>query len=162
MKIPIAFNFGACVSRESKSKGFTLVELMITVVVLSILVSIAIPSYSSYIQRSRRTDAKSALLNFATMEERFYSTLNKYSSTTTDFGYAAGPWPVTVGSGYYNVTVSNVNLPQIGQPATYTITAVAINSQAQDTQCATFQVFSNGTQLAFTSANVDNTATCWR
>ena len=45
--------------------GFTLVELMITVVILAIVVSIAMPSYSVQVRKSRRTEARTALLDLA-------------------------------------------------------------------------------------------------
>src|SRR2546430_17273057 len=54
--------------------GFTLIELMVVVAIATILFSIAIPSYMSYIRQSRRTDAKTAVLELAGREERFLST----------------------------------------------------------------------------------------
>ena len=158
MKLPIAI--GTSGAGRAKLRGFTLIELMIAVVILSILVSIAIPSYSSYIQKSRRTEARAALLNIATLEERFFSTQNAYSSTTTDFGYG-GAWPVIVGSGYYQVNAPVITAAGIGAPATYTIQAVPINSQAADTACNLFQVTSTGVQTALNSGGIDNTAVCW-
>ncbi|HET9108841.1 MAG TPA: prepilin-type N-terminal cleavage/methylation domain-containing protein, partial [Steroidobacteraceae bacterium] len=46
-----------------RADGFTLIELMIAVVVVAILMAIAVPSYESYVEKSRRTDAKTALLD---------------------------------------------------------------------------------------------------
>ena len=54
--------------------GFTLIELMIVVVVLTLLAAIAIPTYSNQIRKSRRSEAKSALLDLAGREERFMAT----------------------------------------------------------------------------------------
>src|SRR5438132_12993393 len=54
--------------------GFTLIELMVVVAIVTILFSIAIPSYMSYIRQSRRTEAKTAVLDLAGREERFLST----------------------------------------------------------------------------------------
>ena len=53
-----------------KSRGFTLVELAVVMVVAAILVAIAIPGYTSYMRKARRTDAKAALLGLAALEER--------------------------------------------------------------------------------------------
>jgi type IV pilus assembly protein PilE len=153
-------------------QGFTLVELLITMVIVSILAAIAIPSYSSYIQRSRRTDAKSALLDLASLEERYFSTNNTYTNLPTNLGYTAGAGVAfPVGSGYYNITtltatlaVAPLNATSAGTPATYTIiaTPVAGNSQANDTACASFTVTSAGQQTALNSAGVDNSVTCWK
>jgi len=52
-------------SRKHTSFGFTLIELMVTVAIVTILATIAVTSYTSQIQKSRRTEAKSALLDLA-------------------------------------------------------------------------------------------------
>ena len=92
---------------EHRDRGFTLVELIVAMVILATLAAIAIPSYSSYVLKSHRTEAKSALLDLASLEERYFSTANTYSNNPPDLGYtgAAGV-PFTVGSGWYNVLVS--------------------------------------------------------
>jgi len=53
---------------RADSRGFTLVELMVVIVIASILMAIAIPSYKNSIRKSRRTDAKTALLDLAGRE----------------------------------------------------------------------------------------------
>ena len=156
----------------SPSQGFTLIELMIVVVITSILLSVAIPAYQSQMIQSRRTEAKTALLDLAGREERFLSTNPQaYTTTATALGYAA--FPAAVGSNYYTVTVSciapvagalacdpNPNPPS--GPAYYlTATPVAGTSQANDTQCASFALDSTGAQFAFTAAGILNTAYCW-
>src|ERR1700674_4466304 len=117
------------------SAGFTLLELMITVAVVSILATIAATSYQSQIQKSRRTDARSALLDLAGREEKLFSVTNAYSATPSALGYG-GALPIPVGSGYCNV---NIVAPAPVPPAlpTYTLTATAINAQVSDTACAT-------------------------
>ena len=54
--------------------GFTLIELMVVVAIATILFAIAIPSYVTYIRQSRRTEAKTAVLDLAGREERYLST----------------------------------------------------------------------------------------
>ena len=155
-------------SRASReSRGFTLMELMITLAIAAILASIAIPAYNSYILKSHRTEAKSALLDMASMEERYFSTQNSYSQLTTDLGYS-GNWPVVVGNGYYEIQMPAVNpatapsgVNPAGTPASFTLTAVPVpgNMQNEDTACTQFNVLSNGTKTAVGSptANTD----CW-
>jgi len=140
---------------QRKSSGFTLIELMIVVVVVSILTSIAIPSYQNSVRKSRRTEAKAAVLDLAGREERFFSANNVYTSIIANLGYGTDTGPMTalpVGTGYYSVTVGVT-----GNPAsTYTITANPLTADQQlDTACAFFTVTNTGAQSA-TSPN------CWK
>lgn len=133
------------------SRGFSLIELMVTVAIVGILATIASVAYTSQVQKSRRTDARSALLDLAGREEKLFSTTNAYSGTAADLGYAA--FPSVVGSGYYNVSVAVPN-----PPVTYVITATAIGTQTADTQCATLSVDQLGAQ---SSTGTGTAATCW-
>ena len=153
------------VPRAQGQRGFTLIELVIAMVIAAILAAIAIPSYSTYIQKSRRTEAKSTLLNMASLEERFFSTNNTYSTTPSDLGYTAVV-PFPVGSGYYNITaitviaaVPPVNATSAGTPATYTITATPVpgSTQAGDAGCTSFTITSGGVQSA-----TGTSTTCWQ
>jgi type IV pilus assembly protein PilE len=137
------------------SKGFTLIELMVAVAVVAILATIATATYSKQVQKSRRTDARSAILDLAGREEKLFSTTNAYSGAPSDLGYGAvgDVWPITIGSGYYQVRVDVPN-----PPISYTITATAIGSQLKDTSCATLIVDQLGSQ---TSTGGGTAAECW-
>jgi len=142
---------------------------MIVVVITSILLSIAVPSYQSQIRQSRRTEAKTALLDLASREERFLSTNpQRYTNVATNLGY--GALPAQVGSNYYTVTVSciagvgaalacdpNANSP-VGPSYYLTATPVAGTSQANDTQCKSFSVDSTGAQFSTGSYTSQQ---CW-
>lgn len=147
--------------------GFTLIELVVAMLIAAVLVAIAIPSYRSYALRSHRTDAKAALLDLASLEERYFSTANAYTNAAVNLGYGANAWPITIGSGYYQITTPVIvpatapTATTSGSPSTYQLTAVAIGTQTQDTACATFTVMSNGSRTATSSGGSDNTATCW-
>jgi type IV pilus assembly protein PilE len=144
-------------SRKHATFGFTLIELMVTVAIVAILATVATTSYQSQVLKSRRTDAKSALLDLAGREERLYSTKNAYSSTATDLGYT-GAFPITIGSGYYTVNVEVPDPSFAGAGASYRITATPGGSQVHDTDCATFVVRQTGAQ---TSTGTGTAPTCW-
>ena len=103
--------------KRSTIAGFTLVELMIVVVIIAILASIAVPAYNSSVRKSRRTEAKTAISDFAAREERIYGTQNVYSNDPGVLGYTAagGSWPVSTGT-YYQIETPVV------QPAVLTAT----------------------------------------
>jgi type IV pilus assembly protein PilE len=142
--------------------GFSLIELMVTVVIVSILASIAIPAYNAQIRKSRRTEAKTALLDLAGREERYFNTNNAYTDGAAKLGYApatstvtlAPATPMSVGSGYYTVTITLAAAPP------YTIVATAVGDQAQDV-CPTLTVDSTGLQTA-TGSGANPNVDCWK
>ena len=147
-------------------RGFTLIELMIVVAAIAILAAIAIPSYTQYVQKSRRTDAKNAVLDLASREERYFSINNTYTNNAAALGYGAGStFPLAVnatGQSYYNLSVP---VPASGAtpPATaFTGLATPTGSQTADTTCYAYQIDQLGTQT-----NVDSSGTplagagCW-
>jgi type IV pilus assembly protein PilE len=142
--------------------GFTLVELMVTVTIAAILFAIAIPSYNSQIRKSRRTEARTALLDLAGREERYLSTNNAYTATAASLGYTA--FPQTVGSGYYTLAAPNVPAPAAGTVASFTVsvTPIAGTTQANDAQCQSFAVTSTGKQSSADGGGNDTTSTCWQ
>jgi type IV pilus assembly protein PilE len=64
----------------TNSKGFTLIELMITVAIIGALAGIALPSYLESIKKTKRSDAKTELLSFAGALERQYLRSGNYTS----------------------------------------------------------------------------------
>jgi type IV pilus assembly protein PilE len=145
-----------------RSRGFSLIELMVTIVIASILITIAVPAYQSQVRKSRRTEARMAVMDLATREERYYSVNNNYSSSALQLGYGTDDTPITnltVGNGYYQVTVQNFAATPGATPpvrATFTITAAAFGTQSKDAACQTFTVDDTGTQTSAPSAT-----DCW-
>jgi type IV pilus assembly protein PilE len=121
------------------SAGFTLIELMITVAIVGILVSIAYPNYQDSIMKSRRVDAQGALMGFANAMERYYTVNNTYPAAGTAGIYAATS-PVDGGTAYYNLSIS------VSSNSAYQIQAVPTGVQAND-QCGTLSLDHVGTRL---------------
>ena len=129
--------------------GVTLIELMITVVIIAILAVVSYPSYREFIDRAKRTEAKAALLMAATNQERFFLQNNQFSALLTDLGFTASPF--TTDSGAYVITVAApVPTADFTVTATYqlggaeaakcnvfTITGAGIKTSAPDTDCWT-------------------------
>jgi type IV pilus assembly protein PilE len=168
---------------RTRISGFTLVELMVVVLVGAILAGIAVPSYQSQIRKSRRTDAKTAVLDLAGREEKFLSLNNTYSASPAQLGYAASTsttaFPMNVGSNYYSIYVCVASTAGTTSTATACTTAsgiaatgtsyivaaipVAGTSQANDSSCQYFAVDNTGTQFASSTAGIGTatTSTCW-
>ena len=155
----------------SSSRGFTLIELMIVVVIATILLSIAVPSYMSQVRQSRRTEAKTAILDLAGREERYLSTNPAgYTSNPAFLGYGGFGVGNPIGSGYYYLTVcspagtcAGVNMPNPPPAPSYTIVATPVPGQSQvnDTQCQQFAVDSSGQQYATDGTGGAQSQFCW-
>ncbi|MFT6407270.1 MAG: type IV pilus assembly protein PilE [Arenicella sp.] len=85
--------------KQTHSKGFTLLELMIVVAVIGILSVIAIPSYSEYVIRANRADAQDQLSEVAFEQERFANRNRTYTLDMQQLGYANDP--LTSSQGLY-------------------------------------------------------------
>jgi type IV pilus assembly protein PilE len=129
------------------SKGFSLIELMVALGIVGILSAVAYPSYTSYILRTNRADAKAIMMESAQFMERYYSTNNTYVgavlfSTVVPKG--------AVGSRIkYNLSY------QTGEPTatTFVLQAIPTTAQASDS-CGTLT-------LSQTGAQTPTTAGCW-
>jgi type IV pilus assembly protein PilE len=64
-------------------RGFTLIELMITVAIVGILTSIAWPSYRNYVVKGSRAAAQTELLQLASLQEKIYLNSSKYSANVS-------------------------------------------------------------------------------
>jgi type IV pilus assembly protein PilE len=130
-----------------RAAGFTLIELMIVVAVIAILAAIALPSYQNSVRKSRRADAKTALLDLAARQERFYTINNAYSNGTTvpnSLGYGL---PANLGTGATPDYVLSVGTPNAGSATgpTFSLTAQAQGDQVSDS-CGSYTLDNFGNQ----------------
>ncbi len=113
--------------RFIRSQGFTLVELMVTVVILAIVVGIAYPSYRNYTIQTRRADAQIGLTRIANLQEKFFSACNRYTTTLggavgacSGLGYGTADSP----DGHYQLAIAGGTSGGVGTIATaFTATA---------------------------------------
>lgn len=72
-----------------KSKGFTLIELMIVVAIIGILAAVAFPAYQDSVRKGKRSDGQAALMDIMAKQERYYTDNNTYTADLTDLGFEA-------------------------------------------------------------------------
>lgn len=121
-----------------RSKGFTLIELMITVVIVAILAGIAYPSYEGYMKRSRRAEAQQLLSAISNREAQYLLDSRMYTNVigATGLNVNTERWtctptaaPTSCTNGSYTVTVTVDNA---ATPPTFTATATAAGKQVSD------------------------------
>jgi type IV pilus assembly protein PilE len=113
--------------------GVTLIELLIVVVIVAILAAVAYPNYRAYVQKSKRNEAKAALLQIATNQERHYLSNNEYTEDMVLLGFSAAN-NVSTGSGTYVVDVT------FADARSYTATATYQLDDDEKAKCETFSI----------------------
>ncbi len=103
-------------SRLAKFRGFTLIELMVAVAILSILMAIAVPSYQEYVRRANKSAAQQFMLDVANREAQYLLDARSYSNSLATLGLNPPPDRV---DDFYTITITT----PAGNPPTYTVTA---------------------------------------
>lgn len=124
--------------------GFTLIEMMITVAVLSILAAVAYPSYQDQIRKSRRAEAQSLLMDIGTRQQQRLLDVRNYAASTAELNISV-PAGVTA---HYTVTMA---APAITPPS-FTVTATPKPGQDKD-KCGTMTLNNAGAKTPATG--------CW-
>lgn len=156
---------------KARASGFTLTELVVTVAIVAILASIALPSYRKYIERGNRSVAKNAASDIVSRQESFRVDRKRYATGLGSLQLGADTVYLNR-DGNFATSSSDESIYQIsleGNPGStscppggtasttgFTIVMVPINAQAGDSSCATLCESSTGNRSA-SGSNED----CW-
>jgi type IV pilus assembly protein PilE len=129
--------------------GFSLIELMVAVAIVSILAAIALPAYNDYVTRGKLAEAYSLLGSQRVKMEQYYQDVRDYTNACQPNTVA--PQPIGI---YFTYTCTNLT------PTTYTITATGVAAQGVSNQFV-FTIDQNNNKTSAGPAGWGNSATCW-
>ncbi|MDD3762723.1 MAG: type IV pilin protein [Nevskiales bacterium] len=151
--------------------GFTLIELMVTLVIAAILAMVALPAYQSTLRKSVRQVASRTLIELAAQQEtvkagptrgyaKNFDDLVGISGTTV-YVNRSGQYSATLGSdSIYKLTLDDIVSNAAGRVTAYSLTAAAVGNQAKDSACKSLKLTSTGVKTATGTAS-DLMRECW-
>lgn len=145
------------VTVQMKIRGFTLIELMVTIAIIAILAGIAWPSYEDTVRRSKRQTGIQVMMLAQAHLEKCYSKVRDYTDTTCNLPAAISN-PVAPNDKY---AVANLAGDFVRTASTYSLTYTAQGDQVNDKNCRKFTITNTGKKTAVDSTAADSTATCW-
>lgn len=138
--------------KHKKTRGFTLIELMVTVAIVGILAAVAYPSYTQYVVRANRSAVQSFMYSVSNRQEQFMLDARKYGSKTE----LAMTLPTEVVGKYDWDVVPDMTTT----PPSYVITATPQGAQAtRDAQCMTLTLNQLGVKTK--SGSAASVSDCW-
>lgn len=144
-------------SLPGRQRGFSMVEIAITLAILGILAAIALPEYTQYVNRARRVEASTVLRDSQQFMQRLYAANNSYQVNG-----AAPVLPVPFQTSPPNATRANYLITVVTPtPGTYTLTATrAPGGPMVNDRCGTLTIDQRGTRGVVGSA--DTVQFCWQ
>jgi type IV pilus assembly protein PilE len=141
---------------RSGTRGFTLIEVMITVAIIAILASVALPAYNDYIRRGQQAEAFNALADFRAKMEQYYQDNRNYGSAggcATDS--TAASWNSFTATQYFTYSCAPTDTSAY---QTYLLTATGSSGQVNGD---VYRIDQNGNRTTTIFKGASVTANCW-
>lgn len=147
---------------KHEQRGFTLIELMITVAIVGILAAIVTPSYFNYVVKSNRAAAEGYITSVASKQQQFFLDARQYFCTTAsaNCSQVMAITPPTEVSNNYSISVTADNSTT---PPSYEVIATPTGNQARrDTNCGSIKIDQSASKWMKPSGTwLPGTRACW-
>ena len=139
------------------TRGFTLVEIMIVLVILSLLLIISLPRYREQVQRTYRSLAKAELQKIVLRQEQFFTEARAYAETLGELGYPGDSYVLgkdgNIREGSVPGGIYRLSMAPLG--SSYRVQAAPLQA---DTRCGNLSLDGLGTRQA---SGPDGVSGCW-
>jgi type IV pilus assembly protein PilE len=129
-------------------KGFSLIELLITLAIIGILAAVCYPSFQQYVLKSYRAQAITQLLQLASAQEHYLADHGYY---TDDFSLLGADAAELAPRYRLQISLSDAN-------QAFTLRAEASGAQRADTECLLFTL----NQIGQRNAQHLQSLPCWQ
>jgi type IV pilus assembly protein PilE len=145
---------------DARNKGFTLIELVVSVCIVALLLTLTLPSYQKQLRSTRRSLGSAELQEVLMRQEQYFLDRKRYANTLTALGFPASPYSIDAqGNALPALTTDSIYLIELSlQQDAYTVHAIPQFGQAADSVCGTLSIDSMGTKRAAAGAAVRE---CW-
>lgn len=149
-------------------EGFTLIEMLITVVIMLVLIAIAVPSYENITRNSKRQVALRLLTDITAKQEAQWTKTRSYAATFDPLVGLTGTTLYVASNGTLATASSDSSIYRVelrdivtvsGITRSYSLLATAVGKQAKDTACVSMGLTSAGIKTA--SGSTDALKLCW-
>lgn len=140
--------------KDDRGNGFTLVELLVTLVLLGLLAALIWPSYSQHLRRMRRLDAQTSLEALHLAQTRWRSQRGEFSDSLQALGWASD----RSRDGHYRLQILSADTEG------FTLQATPMGPQAQDLDCSPMQLqlVQRATLVRSAGLTSQGDRACWR
>ena len=131
-------------TNKSRGLGFTLIELMIVVAIISILVAFAFPSYNAYIIRGKRAEGRAMLMEAASDMEKHYGDCFRFGTAIAAARDCAAGQVNLCGAATCSSVTGKYNLTLDGTTTQYELLATPVDPALVDPDCGVLSLMSTG------------------